>query len=131
MESCFPKAVEKLVAGAITELGNQPAWWYSIDGEKDDLSSMANLFEVDNTLLHQMLSACGLYYPKSGIVTCRRFNRNGFDNFINRYNLDIEVDKHCKAFFVRIGSYTSPKGKVSVKCQKKEDVPKPRLSSKL
>jgi hypothetical protein len=72
-----------------------------------------------------------LSYPKSGIVTCRRFNRNGFDNFINRYNLDIEVDKHCKAFFVRIGSYTSPKGKVSVKCQKKEDVPKPRLSSKL
>lgn len=63
MESCFPKAVEKLVAGAITELGDQPAWWYSIDGEKDDLSSMANLFEVDNTLLHQMLLACGLYYP--------------------------------------------------------------------
>jgi hypothetical protein len=100
MESCFPKAVEKLVAGAITELGNQPAWLYSIDGEKDDLSSMANLFKVDDTLLHQMLLACGLYYPKSGIVTCRRFNQNGYDNFIDCYNLDIEIDKYCKAFFV-------------------------------
>jgi hypothetical protein len=60
LESCFPKAAEKLVAGAITALGNQPAWWYSMDGEKGDLLSTANLFEVDDTLLHQKLLACSL-----------------------------------------------------------------------
>jgi hypothetical protein len=55
MESCFSKPVEKFVAEAITELNNQPAWLYLIDGGKDNQSSMANLFEVDNTFLYQIL----------------------------------------------------------------------------
>ena len=55
MESWFSKPVEKFVVEAITELGNQPALWYLIDGGKDDQSSMAILFEVDNTFLYQIL----------------------------------------------------------------------------
>ena len=114
------------MAQALRQFANHGAWWYSIQGNTKDETSLASLLCINGSTLSTINVICGFTYLVNG-ESKPRFSKTAFDLFCTSYELDIEADKFMGTHYIRIGAYKT--GRFSYKMQKKTAMQKPRISA--
>ena len=125
MESHCKNKVQKLMAEALKQLGNQPAWWFSLNGSKDNGSSLSCLFDIEDRALCRIFVICGYCYGPNG----SKFKTSSFLNFKIMKNLEVDCDKYQNSHYIRVGSFSQTKGRFTCKEQMKQGIPRPRVGN--